>query len=324
MTFRLAFLNCYNLFPIEMQVQRNNVPHDLAGLTDKIASLCRTLCSTFPEYVPDMIALSEVGSEALGRRIARSLDAKRYELIWSGTPPSGQAPTGLVILYNPSLFEPVDMTFRTSPAAVTERFKWMAVQFRLRQGSMATFWLVVNHWKSLYMDWNPVVAQPSSITSSVSEAKQIESAEEIGQLYLEQEHHSTRTMILVGDFNCEPGDKAFQNKVSHNFVGARERAVVLRKGNSKAYFYNPMWRCMGEPHDHFTASQSGYQRPLTGTWVGADNQSVGARLFDQLLVSQGLLSGQHLQFIEASLVIAPPETNFTDHCAIGAQFECVS
>lgn len=323
MTFRLTFLNCYNLFPIDMQVQRVNVPHDSAGLTAKIASLCRTLRSTFSGHIPDIVALSEVGSETLGRRIAQSLYAERYELIWSGTPPSGSAPTGLMILYNPSLFEPIDRTFRTSPAAVTERFKWMAVQFRLRRGSAATFWLVVNHWKSQYADWNSVAASSSPLAPPLSEARQIESAEEIGQLYLEQEHHSTRAMILVGDFNCEPGDKAFQNKVSHNFVGARERAVVLRKGNSKAYFYNPMWRCMGEPHDHLTASQPGYRRPPTGTWVGAENQSIGSRLFDQLLVSQGLLSGQHMCFIESSLVIASPETGFTDHCAIGAQFECL-
>lgn len=99
---------------------------------------------------------------------------------------------------------------------------------------------------------------------------------------------------------------------------------MLRKGTSKAYFYNPMWRMMGEPVDLETARSKGYDKSseyLMGTFVGDRNRSHDLRLWDQLLVSKGLLIGDQIRFMESSLTTVRPDTGVSDHCAIGARFE---
>jgi hypothetical protein len=55
-------------------------------------------------------------------------------------------------------------------------------------------------------------------------------------------------MLLVGDFNCEPGDWPFKyqqmtSPARPNMLkGVREHGLVLRGRNRLAFFYNPMWR----------------------------------------------------------------------------------
>ena len=316
MIFRLAFLNCYNLLPCQNPVKRPGAPQSQAETANKVQSLARTIQSLFPGELPEIIALSEIGSEPLGRQLLTALNMVGYELLWSGVPLAAKSGIGLMIFYNPDVFGVVAGSLQAGPPALTERRQWFAMQFRLQQGSKAAFWLVVNYWKSN-------MGMPDLV-----EARQVESAQQIGQLYLSQEHKTTKAMILIGDFNCEPGDKAFKGQKPSQLVGSRERAVVTRggngkKGNSKAYFYNTMWRRMGEPSDYETAQATGYQPDyLMGTFVGKTNRTSDLRLWDQLLGSKGLLTGGQIHFIESSLTIVKPETGFTDHCALGARFEC--
>lgn len=317
MIFRLAFLNCYNLYPVEAPVDRKGAPKNQTELTNKIASLTKTIRSVFPGHVPDLIALSEVGSELIVRQLAGVLGVQGYGLVWSGISLPAKAGTGLVILYNPDIFGLIADSFRTGPPALTERHKWLATKLCFRQRPDLSFWLVANHWKS------------NMGSPDVVEAKQVESAQNIGQLYLDEEHYTTQAMILIGDFNCEPGDRAWKGQRPNRLVGARERAVVTRggsgkRGNSKAYFYNPMWRRMGEPVDLETAKLDGYDPSLDylmGTFVGDRNRVNDLRLWDQILVSKGLLTGSQIRFIESSLVTVKPDTGMSDHCALGARFE---
>ncbi len=315
MNFCLAFLNCYNLLPSELQSKRLGAPQNQGETGDKVQSLARTIQNVFSGETPDMIALSEIGSEPLGRQLAGALNVPGYELVWSGIPRAAKSQIGLMVLYNPDVFGLIAGSLRVGPASLTERRQWLAMQFRLQRSFKAAFWLVVNHWKSN-------LGSPSLV-----EARQVESAQEIGRLYLNEEHKTTQSMILVGDFNCEPGDKAWKGHQPSALVGARERAVVSRggsgkRGNSKAYFYNPMWRRMGEPADHETAQMKGYQPPyLMGTFVGKGNHMTNLHLWDHLLVSKGLLTGSQIRFVESSLTVVRPETGFTDHCALGARFE---
>lgn len=315
MTFRLSFLNCYNLLAPMSHPSRPGVPHSQAEAADKMQSLARTIRSLFLGEAPEIIALSEIGSRPLGRQLADALNVQGYEIVWSGVPLAARSRIGLMVLYNPNVFGLVADSVRTGPSAVAERCQWLAARFRLRQDPKAAFWLVVNHWKSN-------LGRPSLV-----EARQVESAQEIGRLYLSEEHKTTQSMILVGDFNCEPGDKAWKGQKPNVLVGARERAVVMRggrgkRGNSKAYFYNPMWRRMGEPADHEAAQAADYQPAyLMGTFVGKSNQVINMPLWDQLLVSKGLLTGGPIRFVESSLTIVRPETGSTDHCAVGARFE---
>lgn len=318
MNFRLVFLNCYNLLPWGLPSTRLGAPRNQTETDDKVQSLARTIRSVFAGEVPEIIALSEIGAEPLGRQLVRALNVQGYQIVWSGIPPAARSQIGLMVLYNPDVFGLMANTPRTGPSSLTERRQWLAAQFRLQREPTVDFWLVVNHWKS-NMGKPPLV-----------EARQVETSQEIGGFYLNEEHQASKRMILIGDFNCEPGDKAWKGQAPNSLVGARERAVVTRggrgsgrRGNSKAYFYNPMWRRMGEPADHETTQLAGYQPAfMMGTFVGTRNQVIDLRLWDQLLVSKGLLTGSgHLRFVESSVSIVRPETGFTDHCAIGARFE---
>ncbi len=321
MNFRLAFLNCYNLFPPQMQVSRPGAPQNQAEVNAKVASLAGTIRTVFGGDVPEIIALSEIGSAPLGQHLARVLDVTGYRSIWSGTPPVGRPQTGVMLLYNPDVFAEVTGSMRFGPRSITERPKWLAARFRLHAGSRGAFWLVVNHWKSHVNDWNAGVRAGSDPLPPLSEIRQIESAQEIGRLYLEQEHEATEAIILIGDFNCEPGDKPWKGHQPNRLTGARQRAVVLRRRNRKAYFYNPMWRFMGEAHDYDTANTAEYEAPyMMGTFVGVNNRIIAIPLWDQLLVSKGLLIGRQIHFAESSLTIVRPETGYTDHCAVGAGF----
>lgn len=186
MIFRLAFLNCYNLLPFGTQVDRKGVPINQTEAINKIKSLSKTLLSVFPKEIPDLIALSEIGSEPLGRQLAGALGVPWYGLVWSGIPLAAKPQIGIAILYNPNVFGLVPNSLRTGPPALTERRKWLAVRFRLQQNLDAAFWLVANHWKS---NMGP---------PDVVESKQVESAQQIGRLYLREEHKTTKTKLGKG------------------------------------------------------------------------------------------------------------------------------
>jgi endonuclease/exonuclease/phosphatase family metal-dependent hydrolase len=305
-TFRVASLNCYNLFAVG--VHRNRGPRTPQSLTSKINLLAATLKDASNGAVPDIVGLCEVGAEAIGKRLAETLSPGFYQTLWSGTTDPSQ--TGLMICYNPNVVQHTAIADDSTTRGAGQRCKWFAVELQLRIGSRARFWLVLNHWKS---------QMGGEAQTGISRSN---SAREVGAFFLGTARRSSEAMLLIGDFNCEPGADSFK-KPANQLRAIRERAIVLRDRNRLAYFYNPMWRLHGEADDYEATQKSGYKPPRPpGTYCPID-QSVGWLVLDQIMVSKRLLMGGPVRILESSLRIVKAHARCSDHCALVVQFEYV-
>ena len=302
-TFLVASLNCHNLF--EVGVHGNRGPKSQQSLSAKIADLAATLNNT-SGGVPDIIALCEVGEEALGIRLANKLKPGFYSTLWSGTTDPSQ--TGLMLCYNRNLVQHTAMADDRTTRGAGQRCKWFAVELQLRVGSRAHFWLVLNHWKSQI---------GGEAQTDISRSN---SASEVGAFFLGTARRSSEAMLLIGDFNCEPAANPFK-KPANQLRATRERAIVLRDRNRLAYFYNPMWRLHGEADDYETTQKAGYKPPRPPGTYCPINQRVGWLVLDQVMVSKRLLTGGPLRILESSLRIVESHARCSDHCALVVQFE---
>lgn len=149
----------------------------------------------------------------------------------------------------------------------------------------------------------------------------MESAAQLGEFYNGTARIETDAMVLVGDFNCEPGDKPFRQTSPCKLRTARERGVVLRERNRLGYFYNLMARWLGEPDDYETARAEDYRpgRPM-GTFC-AGPALVGWNLWDQVLVTKPVITGPMVRIVERSLRAASARKQCSDHHAIAVTFE---
>lgn len=140
--------------------------------------------------------------------------------------------------------------------------------------------------------------------------ERIHTADEIGKLRLElkgRRESRDEPMLLIGDFNCEPFDRPFNDR--HSLRAVRERDLVVRPGNQKAYFYNPTWRWL-------------YVSPEDPSPHGTYSSPDGSHLYDQVMVTKEMIeAGASLRLIELSLTKANPEAKCSDHFAIGITLE---
>lgn len=306
---RLAFLNCYNLFAVGSP----RGPRGQLELQNKIANLALTLGAIFPaNAMPHLIGLCEVGAKSLGNRVVELLNRGRYRHIWSGQPAVTQP--GLMVLYDPTVLTRTVSSVESGPKGTQARTKWLAVEFQIRIGRRGIFWFIVNHWKSQL--GGELLTEPA----------RMESAREIGNFYLRVARISSDAAVMVGDFNCEPGDRPFKTQQvgqgRNAFRGVRERPLVLRDRNRLAFFYNLMWRWLGEPDPIEAAMVPGYQRPrLIGTHGGGVQGGMGFSCWDQVLVTKRLLGRGLIHLHEGSLRVAAPVGGCSDHCAVGVELD---
>lgn len=320
MELRCVFLNCRNLYEPGAHQSRLLYPsglqprHTVMARTDlncKIRDLAATIRSVF-SAAPEIVVLSEVGSQQLGVRVGRAIGGRHYRQAWGSDPPTGpKGPeTSLMVLYDPGVVRLIVADSLAEPRGSRDRMKWFPLLFKLTAGSRATFWLVANHWKSQ-------LGSPPQ-----TERARVRSAREIGTFYLEVAAKFSEAMILMGDFNCEPGDAPFRYQVGHPLRAVRERALVVRKRNSLAYFYNAMWRLLGEPDAWDVARSPEYRAPrLLGSYCENWNRGVEFAMWDQLLVTKPLLQGGLLGLRESSVTIVRPAKGCSDHGALGAVLE---
>ena len=291
----------------------------------KIAAIVETLRRVFSGTLPDVIGLCEIGSYSIGQHVSRELTANSptaaYHSVWSGLGPNitigarTRYSTGLLVLFNPTTIQRLREPLEHSPN-VNTRAKWLGVPFKSKIGSGAEFWFVVNHWKSAV-----------KVSEAQMFARQMESGVQIGEFY---QRPPIRPTVLIGDFNCEPFDIPFllqkvAQQSSTRFKGVRERnAAMGRSPNGHggiAYFYNPMWRLLGDP-EHWEASRVlGYtaSRP-TGTFLPMKRKT-GWKTLDQVLVSRQMLDGNQITLIESSAHIVSAYNQCSDHCALGWEFD---
>jgi hypothetical protein len=320
--YLVAFQNCTNLFPAAL-VQR--APATPADVRAKIATLAASLTGTVGRA--DIFALAEVYSQSLTEAVAARMGLTRHSVLFR--PSLAPDQTGLALVYDPGLFRPVpgsettDLDLRRS----SRRPRWFAVLFEILAGNGGVFWLVVNHWKS----------QMGGQLSTDSDRQ--ESAFLLGDFFMSRARILSEAMLLVGDFNCEPGDRPFyvQSQRVLRATGkpnalhcARERALVLRDRNRMAYFHNLMnlmWQFMAEPVTLKQATAPGYV-PTAGYHMGTHGPALngaggqaGWLMFDQIMASKRLLHGGTVSVDEASVAIHRPLGSATDHAAVSVAIE---
>ena len=232
-----------------------------------------------------------------------------YQSIWSGLPVSREGRDGgLAVLYKDEIVTRSSVEIDNSTPL--QRPKWMAVLFQLQTGTGGGFWFVVNHWKS------------QMGKEADTELSRMNTAQQIGEFYLNQARIGTEGMILVGDFNCQPGDRPFRQQLVNTLKAVRERGLVIRAKNRLAYFYNPMWQWLGEPEDYDTTQQPGYvSSRLIGTHLPKGNKH-GWYVWDQIMVTKPLIVGKLIHFQEDTVNVHRAHASCSDHCAISAVFQC--
>ena len=232
-----------------------------------------------------------------------------YQSLWSGLPTSREGRDGgLAVLYKDEIV--TLNSVEVDSITPLQRPKWMAVLFQLQVGTRGGFWFVVNHWKS------------QMGKDADTELSRMNTAQQIGEFYLNQARVLTENMILTGDFNCQPQDRPFSSKSPNRLKAVRERGLVIRAKNRSAYFYNPMWRWLGEPEDYEITQQPGYiPSRLMGTHLPKGSKQ-GWYVWDQIMVTKPLIVGELIHFQENSVDVHRAYAGCSDHCAISALFQC--
>lgn len=267
----------------------------------------------FAPDVPDLVGLCEVGARLLGLEVGtRVWGAGLFSDEWSGNPSVGQ--TGQMVLFRNSTLS------RTRELAVSHRgfgsrrTSWLAAE--LQADRRAPFWFIVNHWKS-NMGGGPWDGDLSRHRM----------AYELGDFYQQKVAKGSWGTIMVGDFNCEPGDLPFRglavpNQPPSRLRQTREHRALLGSHRGTPAFYSPMCRLMAEPvaWDHRLDRGAGPQATQLGTHLPQGRVS-GWFMWDQLLVNRPMLWGGSMSLRESSVVVQSPVGKCSDHCAIGAVFD---
>ena len=188
--YLVAFQYCTNLFPAAL-VQR--APATPADVRAKIATLATSLVGTVGHA--DILALAELYNQPLAEAVAARMGLTNHVVLFRPSLAADQ--TGLALAYDPGLFRPVpgsettDLDLRRS----SRRPRWFAVLFEILAGNGSAFWLVANHWNS----------QMGGQLRTDSDRQ--ESAYLLGDFFMSRARIESEAMLLMGDFNCEPGDR---------------------------------------------------------------------------------------------------------------------
>lgn len=141
----------------------------------------------------------------------------------------------------------------------------------------------------------------------------------------EQQLGHNRT-ILLGDFNMNPFDPGIVSAgIGLHAVMSRERAGRLKRqidGDSYKFFYNPMWRLMGDERN---------STPGTYHYVGSSAQEYFWHTFDQILIRPSLIDWlpenqpQIISKIKTEPLLnvqgIPDKNKFSDHLPLFVSLE---
>ena len=299
--FKCCFLNCRNLYEFEVNRRRADISEE--DLEQKLIGLATMLREAAVGELPALIGLCEIGSQEIGIRLANTLQPDCYTAIWSGSPSHNK--TGLLVLCDKQLFTEGRTVIDRWTQGEQARVKWMAVRLECQRGTQGTLWFVVHHW-------------PSPLSGEESPTARQNLWAELNSFYKREARVEADAMIMVGDFNCEPGDAPLVGQPGEVLVTTRQREPVVRGWRDGLILYNPMWRFMGEEHPYEDTLELGYTptRPL-GTYFRS-GQSGAWRMLDQMIVSRAVLIGPHFQLLERTIRISSHRSEFSDHSAVGA------
>ena len=209
-----AFLNSYHFY--EAKQDDKDGPQTTAEFEAKRDSLAQLLLRVCNGTPPDVIGLTEIGTQKVAQKLGHAIQGNIYEECFLPAPQGSDLPQGLAVLYRPEKLR----LLATQKSPNQGRPYWFALLFQCQEGRKGAFWFVVNHWKSNY---------GSSFREN--EKKRIESAQSLSDFYYKTAAIQSDTMMLAGDFNCEPWERPFRG-LEVKWKAVRDRRLVTRPYNS--------------------------------------------------------------------------------------------
>jgi endonuclease/exonuclease/phosphatase family metal-dependent hydrolase len=284
MSALVAFWNLENLFAPEGYPDREPwiakaMQKDLKGWSDtlfrrKVAQLGAIIARMKDGAGPDILGVCEVENrfvlQALADLLNQALPARNYQLVHVDSA-RDQRGVDTAFLFDAHQFS----------ARMDELFShWVMRQTGTRDITQITFAapsgkelvLLANHWPSRSSSTGDGPEYSSGFRATAGET-------------LAYWHDRIRdvkggnvAVIALGDFNDEPFDKS----VALHAQGLRDKGDVARAKSAR--FYNLAWEYLTVT----TQDRKGNPRLLNGTlYFGSD-----AALFDQILVSTGIVTGK--------------------------------
>ncbi|MBU1362529.1 MAG: endonuclease [Gammaproteobacteria bacterium] len=284
MSALVAFWNLENLFAPEGHPGREAwlakaLQKELKGWSEalfrrKIAQLASIIGRMKDGAGPEILGVCEVENryalQALADQLNAALPARNYQLVHVD---SGRDQRGIDTAF---LFDAKQFT-----AKMDELFShWVMRQTGTRDITQITF--VAPSGKALVMLANHWPSRSSAVGNGpeYSSGFRATAGETLAYWHdrIRQEKGDKVAVIALGDFNDEPFDKS----VALHAQALRDKGDVTRARSAK--FYNLSWEYLTA----MVADHKGNARLLNGTLYFAGD----AALFDQILVSPGLLTGK--------------------------------
>ena len=284
MPYLVAFWNLENFFAPEAYAGREPwvakaMKKELSGWSEvlfkrKVAQLVSIIRQMKDATGPDLLGVCEVENQfalqALADALNVALPARQYELVHVD---AAREQRGIDTAF---LYDVKQLT-----ANRNELFShWVMRRTGTRDITQITFVTasvkqivaLANHW--------PSRSSSAGNGPEYSAGFRATAGETLAYWHdrIREEKGENAAVIALGDFNDDPFDKS----VTIHAQGIRDKGDVQRAKSAK--FYNFAWEyTMQTVTDH-----NGRQRPLNGTlYFGGD-----ASLFDQIMVSPGLLTGK--------------------------------
>lgn len=271
-TLSLAFWNVQNLF--EVGGHDTRAPRSEQELSAKLDVLARVIRRLTDRGAPDILALAEVSSEAILKRLVAKLDAqvRRPPLLFE---PPKKGDTGLALI---ATSPRVSALTRIDADQKGTRPKALSAEVSLATGG-APLNVVCCHWKSDRFQPGQMSPKAERGHSGRWLHRHMSSAQ--------SPNGKLDPIVVFGDFNAEP----YTSEISRDLYATRHLTKALRANTVR--LYNCMWEWLVDPLASIAPGVSLDDGPRSPTsFDGGDYQ-----ILDQLLVSRSILRGEpfHLQ-----------------------------
>ena len=268
---KFMFWNLENLFDTENDPENDGDDEYLPekGWNDeRYARKLANLSEAIAAVEPHLLAVCEVENARVLHDLARTPKLKELGFKVAHRDTQDHRGIDLALLYR----SPCELSGENAITlhAMPDTRGILEVAVKVKSQPLTVF---VNHWPSR---WGGV---------EKSEPRRLAVAKALRQRVLEFEPEDD--ILILGDLNDEP----FNRSVRQTLAAVRSRNAVLHRRNGEL-LYNPMWRFFGKPD--------------VGTYYY--NRDWIWDLFDQCIVSKGLLLEPGLRLDEESLAIHAPKS----------------
>ncbi|MEO1607578.1 MAG: hypothetical protein AAFU34_19940 [Pseudomonadota bacterium] len=302
---RVAFWNLQNLFdsvPSEIAADLEFTPEKgwtEEAVENKLNVLIEGVATMFDGQGPDLFGICEIENRGLIERFVDLLNARlgRTDYTFAHEEAADLRGIDCSLIYSEDIFE---LAGEPEAHLVFLRFRTrdiFEVPLRVKE-SGAELVVFVNHWPS--RSRNAVESEPYRITVASHLARRVDAnlklsrdevvaaAADLGSIYEEMKTSWNRNVLILGDMNDDPFNRSVLDELTATNSLDKLEEELPEPGSSadaietylrrKAVLYNLSWKSVGVPGE--------------GTIFFSRNTVRTKQIFDQIIVSRGLLLGQ--------------------------------